>query len=75
MDIGPKMIEQVKAQIGELLDSCINPIDKAYRECDNELSVSLSVKFSPSGRQGVVAQVGISFVESKIKKVVRFEID
>ena len=68
LTIGAKTIEKAKEEIGGLLDTYHESINKAYLQCDNDLTVSLSIKLQPGRPANSVAMtVTISYVESKVK--------
>ena len=68
MAIGEKTIDQAKYEIGGMLDLYHESINKAYLQCDNELTVSISLKFVPGKpANSVEMTVGLSYVESKVK--------
>ena len=76
MVIGTQVMARVKSEIGGLLDIHMAAINRTYLENENDLSVSLSVKFEPTKADNVIkTTVGISFTESKITEKHSFEID
>ena len=65
--IGYAVLQRAKAELCAMLDEYAEEIDKAYIQADNELTISLSVKLSPTKLAGEIAMVvGIKFTESKI---------
>jgi len=66
--IGFQSLDKAKTELNAMIDEYAEEINKAYLQNDNELTVSLSVKFSPGKAAGdIVMKAGITFVESKIK--------
>lgn len=78
MDINDKMLKQAEAEISNLLDKHIEHINKAYLDTENELTISLGLKFgSGKGAGEIKMTTSITFVESKIKEsnTVTFDIN
>jgi len=70
MDI--ELIDRAKAELSGLLDNYAVQICKAYVQNDDELTVSLSLKFSPGdAANSIELEVKINFVESKVKDSVK----
>jgi hypothetical protein len=67
--IGPRIIADIKEQIGKLLGRYLSEIDQAYLESEAGLKISLPVKIGPSEKPGFEEiEVGISFVQKKVKQ-------
>jgi hypothetical protein len=66
--IGPRIMAEIKEQIGKLLDRYLSEIDQAYLSSEAGLKISLPVKIGPSDRPGFEAIEGISFVQKKVKQ-------
>lgn len=63
-----KVIEKAETMIHKLLFDHVDDIKKAYLKSGSELSIALSLKIEPTKDPGIVAlDVGINFVESRIK--------
>ena len=69
MDISIKMLKQAGVEISNLLDKHIKQINTAYLDTDNELTISLGLKFGPGKNTGETKMTtSINFIESKIKE-------
>jgi len=67
-----ELIDKAKAELSGLLDNYAVQICKAYVQNDDELTVSLSLKFSPGdAANSIELEVKINFVESKVKDSVK----
>lgn len=67
--IGPRILAEIKEQIGKLLDMYLDDIEQAYLNSEAGVKISLPVKIAPSDRPGFEAiEVGISFVEKRVKQ-------
>lgn len=71
-----KVIQQAQAELGAMISEYAKEIDDAYIKADNDLTVALSLKLSPTRIAGEVElTVGINFVESRIKHAVKIIVD
>ena len=74
--ISYKVIRQVQAEISAMLEEYSKEIDEAYIKADNDLTVALSLKLSPTRIAGEVElTIGINFVESRIKHAIKVVVD
>jgi len=74
--IGFNVIQQAQAEICAMLEEYAEDIDKAYIKADNDLTIALSLKLSPTRIAGEVELiVGINFVESRIKHNIKVIVD
>lgn len=74
--IGFKVIQQAQAEICAMLVEHAKEVDEAYVKADNDLTVALSLKLSPTRIAGEVElTVGINFVESRVKHAVKVIVD
>lgn len=78
MDISDKMIKQAEAEISNLLEEHIAEINEAYIKAENELTISLGLKFVPGKGAGEIKMTtSIASADSKIKEsnTVTFDIN
>ena len=74
--ITEETISKAVENLHQLLTTHSVAIGQAYINCENELSVSLGVKFQPSKGAGDVDMISsISFTESKIKDSIKTTLD
>ena len=74
--ISYKVIRQAQAEISAMMEEYSKEIDEAYIKADNDLTVALSLKLSPTRIAGEIELiVGINFVESRIKHAVKVVVD
>jgi hypothetical protein len=67
--IGPKILEEIKKHLGQLLDEHLDLIDQAFVRNENGLAISMSAKIKPSDKHGFLAlEIGITFVPHRVKK-------
>ena len=64
--IGEKTLNQAADMVRGLLLDYEHQIDMAYCDCENDLKVGLSVKFSPNG-SGTETVAEINFVKERVK--------
>ena len=70
------VINQAQAEVCAMLFEYAKEIDEAYIKADNDLTVALSLKLSPTRIAGEVElTVGINFVESRIKHAIKVVVD
>ena len=70
------VINQAQAEVCAMLFEYAKEIDEAYLKADNDLTVALSLKLSPTRIAGEIElTVGINFVESRIKHAVKVVVD
>ena len=74
MDITTEIISQTSQMLTGLLQDYHREIDTAYLNSEPDLTVSLSVTYSPD-KDGVKLTTGISFVKEKIKNSISVVID
>lgn len=65
--IGPKVLDEAKEMIGQLLEENLDDIDKAFLKSEKGLRMNLVVKLSPDGPNVQLMEVKLSFVSSRIK--------
>ena len=74
--INYNVIQQAQAEISAMLEEYSKEIDKAYVKAGNDLTVDFKLKLSPTRIAGEVElTVGINFVESRIKHLVKVVVD
>lgn len=74
--ISYKVIQQAQAEICAMLEEYAKEIDEAYIKADNDLTVAMSLKLSPTRIAGEVELiVGINFVESRVKHAIKVVVD
>jgi len=74
--INHNVIQQAQAEISAMIEEYAEEIDKAYIKADNDLTVALSLKLSPTRIAGEIEMaVGINFVESRIKHAIKVVVD
>ncbi len=66
--IGPKVAVEIKAMLGNLIDSSIPNLDAAFIKSDGGISLSLGVKIKPCGETIVEVETSINFVEDRVRK-------
>jgi hypothetical protein len=67
---GPKILEEIKKHLGQLLDEHLDLIDQAFIRNDAGLAISMSAKIKPSDKHGFLAlETGITFVPHRVKKI------
>lgn len=66
--IGPKVAGEIKAMLGNLIDSSLLNLDSAFLKSDGGISLSLGVKIKPCGETIVEVETSINFVEDRVKK-------
>lgn len=64
---GPKCIDEIKEQVGQLLESYRTAIDAAYAKTPKALKVGLGVKLSPAPEGGIDIKTSMSLVAERIK--------
>ena len=70
------VINQAQAEICAMFFEYAKEIDGAYIKADNDLTVALSLKLSPTRIANEVELiVGINFVESRIKHAIKVIVD
>ena len=70
------VINQAQAEVCAMLFEYAKEIDEAYIKADNDLTVALSLKLSPTRIAGEIELiVGINFVESRIKHNIKVIVD
>ena len=74
MDISTQMIHQTHMMLKGLLEQYHLEIDKAYLNSDPDLTVSLSVKYTPD-KDGIKLTTGITFVKDKCKESISVVVD
>jgi len=74
--IGFKVIRQAQTEISAMLEEYAKEIDEAYVKADNDLTIALSLKLSPTRIAGEIElTIGINFVESRIKHAIKVVVD
>jgi len=74
--INHNVIRQAQAEICAMLFEYAKEIDEAYVKADNDLTVALSLKLSPTRIAGEVElTIGINFVESRVKHKIKVVVD
>lgn len=66
-----KMVDMLHALINEHLDE----LDEAYRKTEDALSVGVTIKIKPHPQTGNQIDVGINFVESRVKDAITDAVD
>jgi hypothetical protein len=66
--IGPHTIEKVNQELHMLLEDHMDRMNKAYLANEEDLSVSISLKFRPHKTGATEIDYQISYTESKVKE-------
>jgi hypothetical protein len=67
--IGPKILEEIKKHLGQLLDEHLDLIDQAFIRNEKSLTIAMSAKIKESDKRAFLAlETGITFVPHRVKK-------
>jgi len=74
--IGDQAIDEIKEQVGQLLESYSGPINTAYLKNPGELAIGFIVKLSPGKKTTeTIIETGMSFVAERVKDKTKSTID
>jgi siroheme synthase (precorrin-2 oxidase/ferrochelatase) len=70
--IGPKILDEIKREIAQLLDEHLDLIDQAYLKSESGLTIAIPVKIRPHERpEFQEVNISLVFVAHKVSKKIR----